>query len=140
VLNAALRDDKLSTLPLIHEQVNPIEWLQENLKVSSQAEIMTVSLTASDAKSAKAIVDAVVDAYLQEVVIAEESERRNRLDNLERVYTEAENKLRGKRAELRTLADSLVTSDSESLNLAQQGAIQQWGFARSALTNLQFDL
>jgi succinoglycan biosynthesis transport protein ExoP len=140
VLNAALSSDELSSLPRVKAQVDPIVWLQEELKVQFEAEIGQVSFTDGDPNVAKAVVDGVVAAYMEEVVLAEEKVRQQRLDNLERVGAEAETKLRSKRSEMRRLVDTLGSGDSESLSLAQQSAIQEFGMFRSELTRVQFEL
>ena len=140
VLNAALRSETLSALPKVKQQTDPIEWLQQQLIVSFEAEIGQVSFTDTDARVAKAVVDGVVAAYMEEVVLAEENVRKQRLDNLERVYAEAESKVRAKRAEMRSLVETLGSGDSESLSLAQQGAVQEFGLYRNELTRVQFEL
>ncbi len=140
VLNAALRSDELTSLPRVKALIDPIEWLQKGLTVDFKAEIGQVSFTDPDANVAKAAVDGVISAYMEEVVLAEETVRRQRLDNLERVYAEAETKIRTKRADMKSLVDSLGSGDSESLSLAQQGAIQEFGLYRNELTRVQFEL
>ncbi|MGC1275001.1 MAG: AAA family ATPase [Planctomycetaceae bacterium] len=140
VLNAALRSENLAKLPRVKAHPNPIEWLQKELKVTFEAEIGQISFTDGDPKVAAGVVEGVVAAYMEEVVLAEENVRRQRLDNLERVYAEAETKVRAKRSELRTLVDTLGSGDSESLSIAQQGAVQEFSLFRNELTRVQFDL
>lgn len=142
VLNNALARDGVASLPPLRDVPNAIEWLQKELKVEfpGDAEIMQVSITCQDGDAAQKIVDAVVGAYMDEVILAQQEERTQRLENLERVYAEAEGKARSRRAELRRLADTLGTSDSDSLSLAQQGAVQQFGLVRNELTKTRFEL
>lgn len=52
------------------------------------------------------IVNGVVSAFMQEVVMNNRNDRLNRLNNLERVYSEAENKIRTKQGELKSLASA----------------------------------
>ncbi len=77
---------------------------------------------------------------MNEVVVSERNERLKRLDNLERVYAEAETKVRNKRAELKTLAAALGTGDSESLTVAQQSTLQQFGLMQEKLSDVQYQL
>jgi succinoglycan biosynthesis transport protein ExoP len=140
VLNAALRSEPLAGLPRVKAQTDPVEWLQRELKVKFEAEIGQVSFTDREPAVAKAVVDGVVAAYMEEVVLAEENIRRQRLSNLERVYAEAESKVRAKRAEMRNLVEAVGSGDSESLSLAQQGAVQEFGLYRNELTRVQFEL
>ncbi len=50
VLNAALRDSKVAKYRMIAEHVDPIEWLQEKLRVDFVAgsEVMEISLSGGD--------------------------------------------------------------------------------------------
>ena len=55
---------------MIREQVDPVEWLQEKLKVEfiSGSEVMEIALAGSDPEELAAIVNAVKNAYMDEVV------------------------------------------------------------------------
>lgn len=142
VLNNALREDEIRKLSLVQEQIDPTAWLQTELKVAfpDDAEIMTVSLTASDGAAAERIVNAVVQSYMEDVVLEEHKDRHKRLENLQRVYVEAEHKARSKRADLGTLVEALGTGDKDSLSLQQQTTIQQYALMRNELTRIQFQL
>lgn len=85
VLNAAL--DSLGTVPLIKEipLEERVQWLQDNLRVSfvQDSEIMQISLAGSSPPSElEAIIDAVSQAYIDEVVTNEKLERLKPLDIL----------------------------------------------------------
>ncbi len=69
-LNAALRDSAVSNYRMIREQVDPIEWLQQNLKVEfiANSELMEISLIGEDPQELAGIVNAVKKAYIEEVV------------------------------------------------------------------------
>lgn len=142
VINAALRDPEVAKLKEIREEVDPVAWLQSKLSVSfpDNAEIMEVRLSGEDPDSLATIVNAVVQAYMDEVVDAEANSRRTRLASLERAYSETENDLRSKRSELRRLADTLGTGDTDSLSIVQQNSLQQFALLRSELTKVQFEL
>lgn len=142
VLSKAISREEVANLACIHENGAPVEWLQEQLKVGfpGEAEIMQVSLTSTDRKTAQLIVNAVVESYMAEVIDSARSARVYRLESLERVHHEAELKARNKRSDLRKLADTLGTSDSETLSLAQQGAVQHYGLVRNELVKVRFDL
>ena len=142
VLNAALRSEGVSSLPEIRAQADPLFWLQEQLQVSFPAdgEIMRVSMSTTSPAASVQLVNAVVGAYMDEVVVSERNERLQRLDNLERVHAEAESKVRNKQAELKQLAAALGTSDSDSLTVAQQSALEQFGIMQEKLSSIQFEL
>ncbi|RCS46344.1 hypothetical protein DTL42_15360 [Bremerella cremea] len=142
VLSKALGKDGIINLPVIAENENPLEWLQKELQVRfpGDAEILQVSMSSADPTTAMKIVNAVVGAYQEEVIESERMARVRRLDNLERVYNETEAKARSKRSDLRTLAETLGTSDSDTLSLAQQGSVQHYGLVRNELAQVRFDL
>ncbi len=69
-LNAALQDKEVSKYRMIREQVDPIAWLQENLKVEfiAASEVMEISLSGDNPHELAGIVNAVKKAYIDEVV------------------------------------------------------------------------
>ncbi len=77
---------------------------------------------------------------MQEVVVNDRNDRLGRLNNLERVYSEAEGKIRSKQAELKTLASALGTSDSESLRRGSRAIAQQFGQIQEKLGTIQLEL
>lgn len=140
VLVAALRKPEAASATVLQESPDPVDWLQENLKVAfpGNAEIMHISLTTPDPRESAALVNAVVDAYKTEIVDVELNQRRQRLNDLERIYTEKENELRAKRSDLKRLAEQLGAGEKENLSLKQQIAFQQFAAFRSELINTQF--
>ena len=142
VLKAALRDTKLSSVEEIAEQDDPVNWLKDNLKVvfPGNGEIMQISIETVSPTACVPIVNGVVDAYMQEVVMTDRNERLKRLDTLEKVFSERTNQVRSKRVELKNLATTLGTSDTSSLTVAQQNALQQFGKMQEKLSEVQFAL
>ncbi|PQO32835.1 hypothetical protein DTL21_21905 [Bremerella cremea] len=142
VLNSALSREDIMSLDIVREEENPLEWLQEELIVGfpGDAEILQVSMMSKDPTSAPKIVNAVVSAYKDEVIETERLARVTRLENLERVHSETENKARQMRSDFKQLAETLGTSDSETLSLAQQGSVQHYGLVRNELAQVRFEL
>lgn len=142
LLNNALKKEGVQDLPIIQVAVDPVRWIQEELEITfpDDAEIMQISLSLGEPKSAQKVVDAIVSTYYDEVVVHEQNQRLSRLDSLERVHTEQETKARAKRAELRGLVEQLGTSDPSTLMLAQQSAMQQITLIRNQLTTVQLEL
>ena len=142
VLKTALRDPKMSSLEEIAEQDDPVAWLKENMKVTfpGNGEIMQISMDTRSPTSCVPIVNGVVDAFMQEVVMSDRNERLKRLDTLEKVFSERTNQVRSKRVELKNLAATLGTSDTSSLTVAQQNALQQFGKMQEKLSEVQFSL
>lgn len=142
VLLAALRQPQVAELPSVREHPDPVTWIQQGMRVRfpGNSELMEVSFTASRAHEAATIVNAVVDAYLQEVVSVELAERRQRLDDLDQLYSEKEAELRKRRNDLMQLAEQLQTSDAEALSLRERSALQRFSMFRQELGNIQMSI
>jgi succinoglycan biosynthesis transport protein ExoP len=142
VLSAALRKEEINRLPILKQQDDPISWLRQNLKVSfpGHAEIMEISLAADNADEAGAIVTAVLDAYMSEVIDTERDRRRQRISELDRVYSEKETEVRNRRSELKRLAEQLGTAETETLNLKQRLTLDELASYRQELVRSQFEV
>ena len=145
VLMAALRKQEVAKLASIQdEQENgdPVTWLAQRISVSypGKAEFMEVSLAREDPSECMTLVRAVVDAYMTEVVNAERDKKRQRLSELDRAYVEKETEIRGKREDLKKLAEQLGTSDTETLTLKQKIALEELTIYRQEMAKNQFEL
>jgi polysaccharide biosynthesis transport protein len=145
VLMAALRNPRVKNLSCIQreeQQHNALAWLTGQLSINSgkDTEVMAVSVAHGDPEEAAVLVNAVVQAYFDEVVNVDRRDRRGRLDELQRVYSEIETRARAKRADLKALAEQLGGSDNETLSLRQQIAVQQFAEYRRELTRLRFEV
>jgi capsular exopolysaccharide synthesis family protein len=142
VLNSALDRLDGKQYPQLDQIADANKWLEKNLKVTfpEDAEIMRVEFSDTEPLLVKPVLEAVIDAYQREIVDAEKDQRTRRLSNLEKIYSDTESKVRGKRGALKDNAELLGTSDSQSLSLAQQATMQQYGLMRSELTKLKFEI
>jgi hypothetical protein len=109
VLNTALRQLQARDLPVLREQADPLPWLERSLRVDFDLapEIMRVSLEGGKPDGLAEILNAVVAAYLQEIVEKERNERNIRLEALKKLHTNYETVLSDKRKTLRRLATSV---------------------------------
>ena len=120
VLTAALRDPRAKNQPGIERadaRHDAIEWLGRQICVecpNPRTGILTVSLTSSDPGEAAGLVNAVVEAYMNEVVNDDRQRRRNRLSELQQISAEKENELRRKKEELKRLLENLGAGDDET--------------------------
>ncbi|MGB4728103.1 MAG: hypothetical protein WBH86_11930, partial [Thermogutta sp.] len=139
VLIAALRQPEVSRLPSIQEQLDPVQWVAQNLSVRfpGNSEFMNVSFSSTRPEETAVLVNAIVDAYMREVVDTEQHERRVRLSELDQLYAEKEAELRKLQNDLKTLSQQLETGDSQALSLKQQITLQQFSTYRSELINVQ---
>jgi predicted transcriptional regulator len=147
VLQAALRDPKLARLPSIRHAAakgDAVVWLQHQLQVSfpNKAELMEVSFSSDDPKEAAAVVNAVVDTYLKEVMGSERDRKLARSREGDRELLKIATKLQVKRAELQKLTEGGAKSTPEieklraeikELDAAVAKATQEREKLRSAL-------
>ena len=77
---------------------------------------------------------------MKEVVESERDQKRGRLNELDRAFVEKETESRGKREDLKKLAETLGTSDTETLNMKQKLALEMLSIYRQELTRAQFEV
>ncbi len=145
VLAAALRrpeGKQIARLSILKCQEDPVAWLQRNLSVyfPVNGEIMKISLSADDPEDASDIVTAVVEAYKAEVVDAEMEKRRERISELERIYTDKDQEVRNRRNDLKLLAEQLGTAERGTLDLKQKLVLEELATYRQQLAQRDFDV
>jgi polysaccharide biosynthesis transport protein len=140
VLNAALRAPEVAALKEIANEDDPVGWLKQNLKVGfpGDGEIMQVSVETVSPTSCITLANGIVDAFMKEVVMNDRGDRLRRLETLEKVFSERTSEVRNRQVELKNLAATLGTSDTDSLTVAQQNALQQFGKSQEKLGEVQF--
>ncbi len=141
VLIAALRNPEVSNLPVIKAEPDPVRYLTEELRVDfpGDSELMTVKISGQDSQEVTTLVNAVVDAYLAEVVDRERNSRQTRMKELDDLYTLKAEEVRGKLIQLKNLADQFGTSDSDALAMQQQIAFEQFAAFRRESVRAQFE-
>jgi polysaccharide biosynthesis transport protein len=141
VFTSALRKPDVAAAPVLQKEDDPIRWLARNVRVELplNTEIMRVSLTCPSGDDAVKLVDAIVDAYMNEAVDRERNAKRARLAELDKLYTEKEAELRARRTELRKLAELLGSGDTAALAQKQHMALQEYAEARGELSRLRVE-
>ena len=97
---------------------NAIAWLTDEIHVdfpSKNAGIMKVIATEPDREDAAAIVNAVVDAYMDEVVNRDRQQRRDRLTSSTKISAEKENEVRTKREQLKRELENIGAGDEQTM-------------------------
>ena len=145
VLRAALQKPEVARLPSIERERaagNAENWLEHRLTVKfpGNVEVMAVSVRGDDSKEAAVLVNAIVDAYISEVVNAESSRKIQRLSDLEKLYAEREQELRKKRETLKSMARESGASDSGALDVKQKLALEELSLLRQEVAKSQVDL
>ena len=87
VINAALQAKEVANIPMIKEQPDPIDWLQENLQAQflQESELLEIALSGDSAEEVADVVNAITKAYIDEVVNQDHMQRQTRLDMLKRI-------------------------------------------------------
>ncbi|MFO0891111.1 MAG: polysaccharide biosynthesis tyrosine autokinase [Isosphaeraceae bacterium] len=143
VIEAALRQGKVATLPSVLGQNDPINWLSNEIKVDFPrgSEILKISMAgAYPPTDIELLVNAVTDAYMNEIVDQEAGERKARLERLKTLFEDLQKGLSKKRQEYKNAAESVGASNQQNAAIRQQLLIQHLGQARQELLRLGSDL
>jgi succinoglycan biosynthesis transport protein ExoP len=139
VLNTALQDPKVGWFRLVREQIDPIAWLQDELKVEfvANSEVMEIALSGNDPVEIAGLVNAVKTAYMDEVVNVDIKRRAERHSKLKEIKEKYGDLLKERRQNLRKLAETVGSDDRETLALRQQYAMEHLEYLRKELLNIQ---
>jgi hypothetical protein len=142
VLVAALRNEKVRGLGVVKRQADPVAWLEKSLRVDfpNDGSILRIGMSGGNPEELAALVNAVQDAYLKEVVHAARNQKLLRLDELEKICSQWEEKVRKLRNKLRQLAENLKASDPDRLAQRQKVALGAFCEGRRQLDCLQAEL
>jgi len=143
VLGPALSDPKIAQLPSVKSaEPDPIAWLQHELSVSflKDSEIMQVSLDLENANEAQKLVDAVVKAYMKDVVYKDQERKRTAFEKLTQVYRGYMDDIKRQLTNHQALARQLGASESEYASVDRDLAFQHLGQIRKEREDLQEQL
>jgi uncharacterized protein involved in exopolysaccharide biosynthesis len=139
VLNAALR--QLGALEIVKQQGDPIRWLASTLEVETarESEIIRVSCADERKDVAVAIVNAVVNAYMKEVVEHERYPHKERIVQLNQLFNEKEAQLHSRLTEWKRLVEQ-SGADGQQANPPPQAAVLTQLITESRRAQLQAEL
>lgn len=142
VLNAALRHPKVAEASMLREHEDAVAWLEKEVKVGTAAspEILSVALSGEQPAEQKLIVDAIVTAYMQEIVNKDHIKRQARLDQLKGITAQYDEQLRRKRRTLRELAENVGSTDKQAIALNQVFGIEQLHLTQKELMQVRSEL
>lgn len=137
VIQQALRAPSVAKLPVVKQQKDPVAWLEKRLDVDNlvATEIVRVAVHGDTPEEQALLVNAVVDAYLQEVIHKDQRVREDRMKRLRQHAAEYEARLRDKRQALRRVQKQLGVEDNVSPN--EQFALKQLGAIEKELLETQ---
>jgi capsular exopolysaccharide synthesis family protein len=133
---------KITDLGIVREQSDPVEWLTADLQVDYTVgpELMRVALRGDNANEQALVVNAVVHAYLDEIVNKERVKRTFRLDQLKQYYSDYDDTLSKKRNLLKKLGEDAGSGETQTLNLTHQFALEQLAMAKKDLMACRSEL
>jgi succinoglycan biosynthesis transport protein ExoP len=142
VLMAALRRPGVNGLATLQAEEDKVGWLMRNVQVSApmESEVLQVRLRGEDPREITAIVNAVTNAYLTDVVNKEKAERLGRRDALEKKYKENMAEIRTRLDTYHDLAKTLGTTDSAEVTTQRALLLDHLGTLRAQQTQLQRDI
>jgi succinoglycan biosynthesis transport protein ExoP len=142
VLMAALRRPGIDNLSVFKGEDDKVGWLMRNIQVSApmESEVIQVRLRGEDPTQVTEIVNAVTNAYLNDVVNKEKAERLQRRDTLEKKYKENMAEVRTRLETYNNLAKSLGTTDSAEVTTQRALLLDHLGTLRTQQTQLQQQL
>jgi hypothetical protein len=124
VLQAAVRESEIASLPLLREHPDPVSWLANSLEVRFHpgSELMYVRLYGKPGQEEqlKKIVNEVAKAYEEEVLYARTQDRLGKRDLLAQTLNKLRNELTDKTEVYNQLAHEAGASDTESGRIAQE--------------------
>jgi capsular exopolysaccharide synthesis family protein len=113
VIAAALRRDEVKRLGLDQKEADPAQAIQDDLKyeIKDNSELLTIQYAHHDPAVATTVVNAIKDAYLEDIVPAKRHERANKVKELQKVYDESVEGIRSKKQSLKKIVEDLGTID-----------------------------
>jgi capsular exopolysaccharide synthesis family protein len=135
VLNAALR--RIGGMPVVREQVDPIVWLERKIQAGFDGEILRIAVSDTEPEGLAEIVNAVKDAYLSEVVDKEKLGRRERFEDLEKIFSDYQAKLEKQRETLHSLGQNIGTTDEKLAQITHEMTLERRHMAQRELFALQ---
>jgi succinoglycan biosynthesis transport protein ExoP len=142
VLMAALRRPGIDSLGTLRDEEDKVGWLMRNVQVSApmESEVLQVRLRGENAREITQIVNAVTNAYLNDVVNKERGERLRRRDTLEKKYKENMAEVRSRLEVYNNLAKTLGTTDSAEVATQRALLLDHLGTLRAQKIQVQREM
>jgi len=142
VLEEALKQPEVAKLPVVREQIDPAEWLDKELQIefAQGSEILRVTMSHADAKVPSTLVNAVVQAYYDLVVLADEERRGKRALDLKVSWTRYQENLRNKREDLKLASMAAGSDDKQALAILQRSEAERLAEAEAELAQTNSEL
>lgn len=144
VLGQAFAPKSINELAAVQaNQPDPVQWMIKDLNVSfpNSGNVMELRYDGSeDAKEMETVVQAIVDAYYEEVVIKERIERLRSYDDLAQVQRDMQKRLSDKMTQLKRKIDVAQGGDSSTAEIEQMQLMRTIDFVRAELAKVDKEL
>lgn len=142
VLNAALRKPGVAQLPCIRQEADPVGWLRNRLSVSfpGNTEILEIAMKGEEPRELVTIVNAVKDAYMDEVVSRDDESHARRKRLLEERYRQNLEQIKMKTKLYQDLANQTNASDSFAARQKEVHALDSLADHRNRVNDLRRQL
>jgi capsular exopolysaccharide synthesis family protein len=139
VIRSALRQEKVRELGVVLREEDPEAWLEKKLSASfiEGTEILKIGIVGEEHEELEVLVRVIQQIYLDEAVKAEQTRRLLRLDEIGKITQTSEEKIRTQRENLRQLAKSLKTTDTQSLTLRQRMKLEEYALLQKELASVR---
>jgi hypothetical protein len=123
IMNNALRQNDINDLPLIKQHSNdPVTWLSKQIEIAfpGNGELMTVGMSSDEPEQAKKIVNAVLSAFVPEIIDRERDEKQITYDNLERQFRSYQAQLVARQRQLFDIERQAVGPSNDNAKRVQR--------------------
>ena len=140
VLGKALSHPSVAKLPSVVGRLDPVEWLADELTITFIGEVLYIGLATDNPDEVVKLVNAVTDAYMDEVVNDDNKRRKTRLADLEAISTKYKDDMKARKENLAVLAKRAGSNDKGTVQYKIQLAMERNNYAKQDLRSLQTQL
>ena len=139
VIQGTLERPNIAELAEVRDHSDPIEWLAKAIVTDSLLgpEIIRVSLNGDRSEDSAALLNELIQVYMQVAAKKEEGRILERMKHLKENYRDCAEKLRERRQTLLVREDEIGIDDPETLRLRQTTTLQQLAAMQGKRVELQ---
>jgi capsular exopolysaccharide synthesis family protein len=141
VLSAALRDPKVAGLSVFLPGMDPVEWLEQQVRAdfTLAPEVLRIEMSGPKSEELKVLVNALGNTYVREIVDQEVTRRQERLRKLQEIRGRFDEQVRNSRAEQHKI-EAEVARDPSARALTLQFVQQQLSAVQRELIQTEQDI
>lgn len=141
VVRKAMAKPGIADVDLFKAVDHPRNYLRRNLRaVIISPEIMELRLSGEDPRGLALVVNAVQEAYFDEIVNVDRHTRVARLDELSRILEEKEEEIRSKRTTMKQMSDVVGSIDPEANAVLIENTLNMMSQMRQKWMDRRFEL